>query len=343
MFVDPRGGFRGIVDAFGDDAESVTVGGKVGINPLQIEPTPRDVLDRVPDLDPLGQKIESVMDVFESLHDGMTPMQRSVKSRAITDAYAYAGITRDPSTHGRDSPLLGDVDDVLGEYAKHPERVLGEDPSEREIEQWAQTAADLRMAMHPFSKGGRYEHLNQPTEIGLGRNSDKRVILLDIQQSEASGNMPLTMKLLFDAIYERAKGPGKLMAVFDEAHHFLQNPGGLDWLERGTRYSRHFDLSLSLISQTADEFFVHPKAKTIADNCQMKWLFKTTGLTDEHAEMLGISERQAKFVRDATPGDRVRGYSHSLLSVDDLGTAPVRVESISERELDVVDPVGGRV
>ena len=342
VFVDPRGGFRGIVDAFGDDAESVTVGGKVGINPLQIEPTPRDVLDRVPDLDPLGQKIESVMDMFESLHDGMKPMQRSVKSRAITDAFANVGITRDPSTHGRDSPLIGDVDDVLTEYSKHPEKALDDAP-DRDLEKWADTASDLRMAMHPFSTGGRYEHLNRPTEIGLAGRDSKRIVLLDIQQSEASGNMPLTMKLLFDAIYERAKGPGKLMAVFDEAHHFLQNPGGLDWLERGTRYSRHFDLSLSLISQTADEFFVHPKAKTIADNCPIKWLFRTTGLTDEHAEQLGITARQAKFVRDATPGDRARGYSHSLLSVDDLGTAPVRVEAVSERELDVVDPSGGRV
>ena len=271
----------------------------------------------------------------------MTPVQRSVKSRAINDAYAAAGITQDPTTHARDSPLLGDVDDVLGEFANHPERALGEDPSEREIENWEQTAADLRMAMHPFSEGGRYSHLNQPTEIGLAGKDSKRIVLLDIQQSEASGNMPLTMKLLFDAIYERAKGPGKLMAVFDEAHHFLQNEGGLDWLERGTRYSRHFDLSLTLISQTADEFFVHPKAKTIADNCPIKWLFRTTGLTDEHALMLGLSQRQATFVRDATPGDRTRGWSHSLLSVDNLGTAPVRVEAVSDRELDVVDPKGG--
>jgi type IV secretory pathway VirB4 component len=235
---------------------------------------------------------------------------------------------------------MSDVDAVLGEYAKRPEETLGDDPSDREIENWAQTAADLRMAMHPFLEGGRYEHLNQPTEIGLSGSDAKRIVLLDIQQSESSGNMPLTMKLLFDAIYERAKQPGEMMAVFDEAHHFLQNPGGLDWLERGTRYSRHFDLSLTLISQTADEFFVHPKAKTIADNCSIKWLFRTTGLTDEHAEQLGITGRQANFVRDATPGDRTRGYSHSLLSVDDMGTAPVRVEAISQRELNVVDPSG---
>ena len=226
---------------------------------------------------------------------------------------------------------------MLARYARDATEALGEDASEREREKWADTAAELRMAMQPFREGGRYQHLNQPTDIGLGRNSDKRVILLDIQQSEASGNMPLTMKLLFDAIYERAKGPGRMIAAFDEAHHFLQNAGGLDWLERGTRYSRHFLLSFILISQTADEFFAHEKAKTIADNCPIKWLFRTTGLDDEHGEMLGLTLRQSRFVRQATPGDRDRGWSHSLLSVDDLGTVPIRVEAL-EGEEPVIDP-----
>jgi len=342
VIVDPRGGFRSLVDAFGIEAETVTVGGKVGINPLQISPTPPDVLDTIPDIDPLGEKIESVMGFFETLYaegdeeGGPDASQRAVLSRAVTEAYSNAGITRDPSTHRRESPLIGDVDSVLGAFANDPEKALGQDASEREIEKWADTAADLRLAMQPFREGGQYAHLNRPTEIGLGRD-DKRVILLDIQQSEASGNMPLTMKLLFDAIYERAKGPGRMIAAFDEAHHIMQNPGGLEWLEQSVRYSRHFDLSLTLISQTADEFFAHEKAKTIADNCPVKWLFRTTGLDEDHGEMLGLSPRKVRFVRQATPGDRTRGWSHSLLSVDDAGTVPIRVEAL-EGEEEVIDP-----
>ena len=342
VIVDPRGGFRSLVDAFGIEAESVTVGGNVGINPLQISPTPDDVLREIPDIDPLGEKIESVMGFFETLYaegdnSGLDAAKRGVLSEALTEAYSDAGITRDPATHRRKSPLVGDVDSVLARYARSPDQALGDDASERELEKWADAAAELRMAMQPFRDGGRYEHLNQPTNIGLGRNSDKRVILLDIQQSEASGNMPLTMKLLFDAIYERAKGPGKMIAAFDEAHHIMQNPGGLDWLERSVRYSRHFDLSLTLISQTADEFFAHEQAKTIADNCPIKWLFRTTGLDDDHGEMLGLTPRQSRFVRQATPGDRDRGWSHSLLSVDDLGTVPIRVEAL-EGEEEIIDP-----
>ena len=342
VIVDPRGGFRSLINAFGIESETVTVGGNVGINPLQISPTPDDVLDARPDMDPLGERMESAMGFFETAYaegdgSGLSAQERAVLAEGMTDAYNEAGVTRDPSTHSRTSPLISDVDTVLGRYARSPEAALGEDRSERELENWAEMAADLRVALQPFREGGRYAHLNRPTEIGLGRNSDKRVILLDIQQSEASGNMPLTMKLLFDAIYERAKGPGRMVATFDEAHHIMDNPGGLDWLERSVRYSRHFDLSLTLISQTADEFFAHEQAKTIADNCPIKWLFRTTGLDDEHGEQLGLAPRQSRFVRQATPGDRDRGWSHSLLAVDDLGTVPIRVEAL-EGEEPVIDP-----
>jgi hypothetical protein len=342
VIVDPRGGFRSLVDAFGIEAETVTVGGNVGINPLQISPTPDDVLDARPDMDPLGERMESAMGFFETAYaegdsSGLSAQERAVLAEAMTDAYNQAGITREPQTHRRKSPLISDVDRALGRYARDPTTALGDDRSDRELDNWAEMAADLRVALQPFREGGRYQHLNQPTDIGLGRNSDKRVILLDIQQSEASGNMPLTMKLLFDAIYERAKGPDRMIAAFDEAHHIMQNPGGLDWLERSVRYSRHFDLSLTLISQTADEFFAHEKAKTIADNCPIKWLFRTTGLDDNHGEALGLTSRQNRFVRQATPGDRDRGWSHSLLSVDDLGTVPIRVEAL-EGEESVIDP-----
>jgi hypothetical protein len=349
VIVDPRGGFRELIDVFGLDAESVTVGGERGINPLQIEPTPQDVLDRHPDMNPLGERIESVLAFFVALHaetdetGGLDAGDKAVLSRAIADAYADAGITKDPATHSRDSPLPEDVDRILGEYAENAATALGSDAGERELEKWADRAAELRLAMHHFRDGGRYDHLNQPTNIGLGEGGS-RIVLLDTNQSEDSDAMPLTMKLLFDAIYERAKGPGRMIAAFDEVHKLLQTPGGLDWLSRAVRYSRHFLLSLVLISQTADEFFEdehgnpNPKAKVIADNCPVKWLFRTTGLTDEHGHKLGLSEREIKFVKQATPGDRERGWSHSLLSVEDLGSAPVRVEAINETEEHAIDP-----
>jgi hypothetical protein len=67
-----------------------------------------------------------------------------------------------------------------------------------------------------------------------------------------------------------------MIAAFDEGYELPQIPGGLDWLSRSVRYSRHFLLSLTLILQTADEFFgkrredPNLKAKVIADDCRIE-------------------------------------------------------------------------
>jgi hypothetical protein len=248
VIVDPRGDFRELIDVFGLDAEAVTVGGERGINPLQIEPTPQDVLEDRPDMDPLAEKIEGVLGTFEALHaesdetSDLDAADRAILSSAIKQAYADGGITKDPATHARDSPLPEDVDAVLGEYASDATTALGEDASDRELDKWADRAAELRIAMRPFRDGGRYDHLNQPTNIGLGRDGS-RIVLLDTQQSEGSDGMPVTQKVFFDAIFQQGKSPGRMIAAFDEVHKLLQIPGGLKWLSRAVRYSRHFFLS----------------------------------------------------------------------------------------------------
>ena len=351
--VDPRGEFRELVDAFGLDAETVEVGGTKGINPLQIEETPPDILAERPDMDPRGEKVKSVLGFFEAVFaddDGNSELEsqdRAILAEAIREAYSEAGITTDPATHSRDSPIIEDVYQILGRYASDAQSELGGDAKANEVEKWEDRAADLRIGLRPFRGDGHHSHLNQPTNIGLGRDGP-RIVLLDIESTEDSDKMPLDMKLAFDAIYERAKAPGRMIAGFDEAHKIMKSPGGLDWLVRSVRYSRHFDLSLTLISQTAEDFFyttddegkthVNTKAKTIADNCALKWLFRTRGITTDLGEMLGLSDRETRFVEDATPGDRKRGWSHSLLSVDDLGTVPVRVEAINETEEHAIDP-----
>jgi hypothetical protein len=351
--VDPRGEFRELVDAFDMDAETVEVGGSKGINPLQIEETPPNVLAERPDIDPRGEKVKSVLGFFEAVYaddDGNSELDtqdRAILSEAIREAYDEAGITKDPATHSRDSPIIEDVYRILGRHASDAKGELGEDAKANETGKWEDKAADLRIGLRPFRGDGYYSHLNQPTNIGLGKDGP-RIVLLDIESTEDSDTMPLDMKLAFDAIYERAKAPGQMIAAFDEAHKIMNSPGGLDWLVRSVRYSRHFDLSLTLISQTAEDFFyttddegkthVNQKAKTIADNCSSKWLFRTKGLDEDLGDLLDLTAAQTSFVANATPGDRKRGYSHSLLWVDDLGAVPVRVEAFNDVEEHAIDP-----
>jgi hypothetical protein len=50
IMLDPLAGFAGVNDVLG--GERITVGGTRGFNPLEIQPTPKEVLTDAPDLDP---------------------------------------------------------------------------------------------------------------------------------------------------------------------------------------------------------------------------------------------------------------------------------------------------
>jgi len=63
------------------------------------------------------------------------------------------------------------------------------------------------------------------------------------------------MQVLFNAVYERAKGTDKrVIFAIDEAHYLLNDSASLGYLETAVRHSRHYDLSLQFITQTSGEF-----------------------------------------------------------------------------------------
>jgi type IV secretory pathway VirB4 component len=190
------------------------------------------------------------------------------------------------------------------------------------------------MGLQPFRGNGQYSHLNGRTSVDL----DNRLTLLSLEQSEESETLPFEMTLLFDLLYEYNKRPGRTINAIDEAHQLLQNPASLNWLERSLRYSGHFDASFAMLTQSAEDFLVNPAARTIASNCSIKVYFRDKGMTTDHGDYLGLSPREVRFVNQATPGDRARGYSQCLLDVDGHGTRPLRVEGLPS-ELEIIDPL----
>lgn len=346
VMLDPLEGFKDLADAL--NAETITVGGQRGLNPLELNETPGHVLRENPQLDPYGQAFNGAMgffsDFFTHISDageGLSKIERSVLSEALRTAYRERGITDDPDTHYNDSPVVMDVDAILARIEEDAGAFLADvdsadapDPSSRYVEKWEDAAADLRISMRPFHSG-EFRNLAGESDIDI-RGS--KVTYLDLQQGEGQREIGLMMQLLLDAVYERAKSTEKkVIFCIDEAHYLMQNEASLDWLERLTRHSRHNDLSLHLVTQEASDFLIHEKAETIANNCSQKILHRLPGLTPENAEALGLSTREAEFVRQAKPGTRERGYSHALVAVDDAVTVPIRVAALNA-EARIIDP-----
>lgn len=68
--------------------------------------------------------------------------------------------------------------------------------------------------------------------------------------------------------------------------------------------------------QTVDEFFQWPEAEIILDQCAIKQFHKLDGMDPNIAEIFGLNHAQMRFVQNAVPGDKEKGYSQALLGVD---------------------------
>ncbi|MFC6797815.1 VirB4 family type IV secretion system protein [Haladaptatus sp. DYSN1] len=334
VMIDPVGGFASL--AAGLDAEHHVIGGTRTVNPLELRPTPDHLLEQE-NVSPFVERISAVMAFFESFFAYVgAPLgdRRQVLERCVREAYAQNGITADPTTHHRESPVVGDVRAVLGDVAVNPTEVLnGDDYSDGELDKWQSHAEDLRLNLEPFTPGGQFAFLNGQTEVDL---TGSRVIYLDLKQFGGGSDEALAglvMQPLYDAVYERLKATtGNTILAIDEAHYLVESPGSVEWLKRTTRHSRHLNLSLHFVTQELADFYDTDGAETFINQSSIKILHRQGNLTPEHANALGLTETQASFVRNAVVGKEGLGFSTALLDIDEGGTYPLRVTALPEEE-----------
>jgi len=336
IMLDPLEGFAGVNEALG--GERITVGGTRGFNPLELQQTPEDVLRSAPDLDPWSEQIAWVMAFFETFftHVATNPLgdRKQTLRRAVQEAYERQGITRDPGTHGNQSPTVRDVIAVLEAFLDDP-AAFGY-VTDGEAESVREDAQSLLKDLRPsFRDGGDLANLARPTDFDL----DSRVVYLDLHQEEGTQGRTetsLMMQVLFNAVYERAKGTDrKVVFAIDEAHYLMNDSSSLDFLETAVRHSRHYDLSLQFITQTGGEFALTPQARTIANLCSITIIHRVKEETEKLAEWFGLSEREVNWVRTAKAGNDEDGYSEALLSIDEEGQFPLRVRA-SDFEAEVI-------
>ncbi|MFC7133290.1 MULTISPECIES: VirB4 family type IV secretion system protein [Salinibaculum] len=328
IMLDPLAGFAGVNDVLG--GERITVGGTRGFNPLELQPTPTDILKAAPDLDPWGEQIAWVMTFFDTFfaHVANNPLseQKQTLRRAIQQAYENQGITRDPATHDRESPTVRDVisvlEDMLADPASFGYATAGEQESVKDDAQ--SLLKDLRPS---FREDGDLANLAEATEFDF----DSNVMYLDLHQEEGARGRTetsLMMSVLFNAVYERAKQTEKrVIFVIDEAHYLMNDATSLEFLETAVRHSRHYDLSLHFITQTGGEFALTPEARTIASLCSMTLIHRVDEEAEKLAEWFGLSEREVNWVRTAKAGNDEDQYSEGLLGIDEEGWFPLRIRA----------------
>jgi len=316
IILEPLNNWTGVAEAL--DAKRITVGGTLGLNPLEIRETPDHVQRAMgEDASPFNEKLDDAMSFltnFFALRGISLGDRRTTLELGLKRAYKRNGITDDISTHGNPSPTIQDMMDVFEEMVNGPEEFVVR--SDEEAGKIKEDATWLLDQLRPFEDDGRHGNLGQESDFDI---RDEKVIYLDLAQQEGSvdSSTALTMQLLISLVYERAKVSEKEVVFYiDEARYIMQDAASLAFLETVFRHHRHHDLSIRLVTQTVDEFFEHAESEAILDQCAVKQFHRLDGMDEEWADEFGLNYAQMRFVQDAVPGNEDAGFSEALVGVD---------------------------
>nr|WP_199522756.1 VirB4 family type IV secretion system protein [Haloferax sp. Atlit-4N] len=335
IILEPLNNWAGVAEAL--NAKRITVGGTLGLNPLEIRQTPEHVQRAMgEDASPFNEKLDDAMSFLTnyfalrgiSLGDRRTTLELGLKR-----SYERQGITDDIATHGNPSPTVRDMMDVFEEMVESPEEFVVR--TDAEASKLRDDATWLLDQLRPFENEGRYSNLGRASDFNI---RDEKVIYLDLAQQEGSVNSStaLTMQLLISLVYERAKETDKeVVFVIDEARYIMQDAASLAFLETVFRHHRHHNLSIRLVTQTVDEFFEHTESEAILDQCAVKQFHHLDGMDETWAKEFGLNYAQMRFVQDAIPGNEDAGYSEALVGVDGEWRG-IRVEAMP-KEKQVID------
>ncbi|QKY22043.1 transferase (plasmid) [Halolamina sp. CBA1230] len=316
IILEPLNNWAGVAEAL--DAKRITVGGTLGLNPLEIRETPEHVQRAMgEDASPFNEKLDDAMSFltnFFALRGISLGDRRTTLELALKRAYQRNGITDDISTHSNPSPTIREMMDVFEDMVDEPEEFVVR--SDEEAGKIKEDATWLLDQLRPFEDDGRHANLGQESDFDI---RDEKVIYLDLAQQEGSvdSSTALTMQLLISLVYERAKVSEKEVVFYiDEARYIMQDAASLAFLETVFRHHRHHDLSIRLVTQTVDEFFEHAESEAILDQCAVKQFHRLDGMDKEWADEFGLNYAQMRFVQDAVPGNEDAGFSEALVGVD---------------------------
>jgi hypothetical protein len=267
--------------------------------------------------DALAEKIQSLHGLLDlMLADraptgavGLTQREKGLLDRALYEVYRRAGISADPATHYRPSPLLRDLRAVLASGDCGPDE------------------SGLAERLSRYASGSLSRLFAEPTNVTLGH----RLVVFDVRDMDAELR-PLVLYLIAEFVWTRIRRERRpRLLVMDEAWTLMQYTERGRFLASLARRARKYYLGLVTITQDAQDFLSSEHGRTVLSNSSVQLLMKQDSSTIDavaKAFRLSTSERQyllgchkgegLLFTRGAHVGLRVGANSieHTLATTD---------------------------
>lgn len=284
LIIDPDGEYSPVIRALGGTVLKVSASSPNHINAMAIN------ADYAGEDDPVMLKSEFIMSVCDQLmgNGKLGPQEKSILDRCVSLVYkeylkSYTG----------DPPTLKDLHTVL-------------------LEQPEPEARSVALALELFSNGSLDIFAHQ-TNVDLS----SRVLCFDIVDL-GKQLRPVAMTVMLDAIVNRVtanrKKGKRTWILIDEIRVFFNNEYSANFLERSwLNFRKYGGLPTGLI-QNAEQCLNSETARFLFGNSEFHIILRQSPADLERLiPLLGISENQASFVRNAQAGSGLLRYGNAMV------------------------------
>lgn len=279
--IDPEDEYRRVCEAVGGQYVRLS-----GTSPNHINPFDLPAASARSDSDardPLAERLLALQGLLGLMlaDRGSTLNQREkgALDAALLETYRRAGISRDPTTHGRPAPVLRDLYAALREQGD-PHGVA--DRLERYVD------------------GSLGQVFSQPTSVDLHRS----FVVFNVRDLEPELR-PLGVYLIADYIWRQVRASRKpRMLLIDEAWSLMQDEEGARFLSSMARQARKHYLGLTTVTQDVEDFLATPDGHTVLANSSVQLLMRQDSSTiDVVAQTFRLSAGEREFLLSCRKGE----------------------------------------
>ncbi len=130
---------------------------------------------------------------------------------------------------------------------------------------------------------------------------EARTVILNLEGIE-KGLMRHTINLLAGIVFESCRNTsGRKTLVIDEAWVLSRDAESASIITEITRHSRHYNMSVLLVSQNYDDFMGSSHGESIVNNCSSFFVFRHERLSEKMSTFFELNEGDIEFLSTSVP------------------------------------------
>ena len=288
IIVDPENEYKNVCQSFGGDYVEFAPSSPVRLNPF-------DLPVKEEGEDALANNVLNLHTLMRVIMGELSPEEDALLDKALIMTYQQKGITQDPTTHTKESPLLEDLYKVL----------IG-------MEQEA--AKNMSFKFEKFIKGSATGIFNSKSNFSF----KNKLTVFGIRDLEENLR-PVAMYIVMDYIWTQVRHEKKKrLLIIDESWYLIKQKDTATYIFNFAKRARKYGLGLTTITQDVEDFLATNEGKAILTNSSLQIILKQSPVAVEKlADIFFLTSGEKHYLLSSGVGDGLffAGPNHVAMKV----------------------------